>query len=166
MEKSNKLYIMVGIPGSGKSTWIANHKSSFSRPYKIVSRDEIRFSLVAEDEEYFSKEKEVFKKFVEAIKEGLDSDLDVYADATHINEASRTKLLRALGCSLKGIKVEAIVIKPPFDIIEQQNAQRTGREFVPLSAIRRMNGQFTMPSCEEGFNKVWIITNKGENNES
>lgn len=155
MEKFNKLYIMVGVPGSGKSTWILNHQAKFKRPYKVVSRDQIRFSLVGEDEEYFSKEKEVFEKFVEAIKEGLDSNLDVYADATHLNEASRSKLLRALGTSLKGIKVEAIVIRPSFDTIVKQNAQRSGREFVPLSALRRMNYQFTMPTEEEGFDRIW-----------
>lgn len=155
MAKFNKLYMMVGIPGSGKSTWILNHQAKFKRPYKVVSRDQIRFSLVGEDEEYFSKEKEVFEKFVEAIKEGLDSDLDVYADATHLNEASRSKLLRALGTSLKGVKVEAIVIRPSFDTIVKQNAQRSGREFVPLSVIRRMNYQFTMPTEEEGFDRIW-----------
>ena len=155
MAKFNKLYMMVGVPGSGKSTWILNHQAKFKRPYKVVSRDQIRFSLVGEDEEYFSKEKEVFEKFVEAIKEGLDSDLDVYADATHLNEASRSKLLRALGTSLKGVKVEAIVIRPPFNTIIEQNAQRSGREFVPLSVIRRMNYQFTMPTEEEGFDRIW-----------
>ena len=155
MAKFNKLYMMVGVPGSGKSTWILNHQAKFKRPYKVVSRDQIRFALVKEDEEYFSKEKEVFEKFVEAIKEGLDSDLDVYADATHLNEASRSKLLRALGTSLKGVKVEAIVIRPSFDTIVKQNAQRSGREFVPLSALRRMNYQFTMPTEEEGFDRIW-----------
>lgn len=155
MAKFNKLYMMVGVPGSGKSTWILNHQAKFKRPYKVVSRDQIRFSLVKEDEEYFSKEKEVFNKFVKEIKEGLDSDLDVYADATHINEASRSKLLRALGSSLKGVKVEAIVVKSSFDTIIKQNAQRTGREFVPLSALRRMNGSFTMPTEEEGFDRIW-----------
>ena len=155
MAKFNKLYMMVGVAGSGKSTWILNHQAKFKRPYKVVSRDQIRFSLVGEDEEYFSKEKEVFEKFVEAIKEGLDSDLDVYADATHLNEASRSKLLRALGTSLKGVKVEAIVIRPSFDTIVKQNAQRSGREFVPLSVIRRMNYQFTMPTEEEGFDRIW-----------
>lgn len=164
MEKSNRLYMMIGIPGSGKSYFLANN--NLVKPYKVVSRDQIRFSLIKEDEEYFSKEKEVFNKFIKEIKDGLDGGFNVYADATHINEASRTKLLRALGSSLKSIKVEAIVIKPSFDTIIKQNAQRTGREFVPLSVIRRMNYQFTMPTCEEGFNKVWIVTNKGENNES
>lgn len=164
MVKSNKLYVMVGVPGSGKSHFLANN--NLIKPYKIVSRDQIRFSLVKEGEEYFSKEKEVFNKFIKEIKDGLDNNFNVYADATHLNEASRSKLLRALGTSLKGVKVEAIVIRPSFDTVVKQNAQRSGREFVPLSAIRRMNEQFTMPSCEEGFNKIWMVTNKGENNES
>lgn len=158
MEKSNKLYMMVGIPGSGKSHFLANN--NFVKPYKIVSRDQIRFSLVKEDEPYFSKEEEVFNKFVEEIKSGLDNGYNVFADATHLNERSRSKLLRALGSSLKNIKVDAIVVRPPFNTVIEQNAKRTGREFVPLSAIRRMNSQFTMPTKEEGFDKVWIVSRR------
>ena len=160
MEKSNKLYIMVGIPGSGKSTWIANHKASFFKSYKIVSRDEIRFSLVTEDEEYFSKEQEVFSTFVNYIKEGLREGFDVYADATHLNQSSRSKLLRALGEDLKGIKVEAIVINVLVETAIRQNANRTGRSFVPASAIKRMASSFTIPSIEEGFDKIWIYDNE------
>ena len=64
MTKNKTLYVMVGIPGSGKSTFINTHCQS---DWKIVSRDQVRFSIVREDEEYFSKEKKVFKTFIEEI---------------------------------------------------------------------------------------------------
>ena len=51
-----KLYVMCGGPGSGKSTWIKKNLPTFKGYTKVVSRDEIRFSLVKEGEEYFSKE--------------------------------------------------------------------------------------------------------------
>ena len=35
MEKSNRLYMMVGIPGSGKSHFLANN--NLIKPYKIES---------------------------------------------------------------------------------------------------------------------------------
>ena len=47
-----KLFLMMGIPGSGKTTWTSKYLRKLD---KYVSRDEVRFSMVAENEEYFSK---------------------------------------------------------------------------------------------------------------
>ena len=45
------LYISCGIPGSGKSTFLKKH---FGPDELIVSRDDIRFQVLGEAEEYFS----------------------------------------------------------------------------------------------------------------
>lgn len=92
--KKTKLYLMCGIPGSGKSTYL---KTRFIQPPVVVSRDEIRFKMVREDEEYFSHEKEVYNEFINQITQELKFFQEVFVDATHLNEASRTKLLRSLG---------------------------------------------------------------------
>lgn len=160
MEKSKtQLIILVGIAGSGKSTWIKNHFTSFPGYTKVVSRDEIRFSLVKDDEEYFSHETEVYNKFIEEIKDGLKHCDTTIADATHINEASRAKLLRALGNSLKDVKVIAVVLKPSLQVALAQNAQREGRKLVPRGQVRRMWYQFTKPTLEEGFDEIWTYKN-------
>lgn len=160
MEKSKtQLIILVGIAGSGKSTWIKNHLASFSGYTKVVSRDDIRFSIVKENEEYFSHETEVYNKFIEEIKDGLEHCDTTIADATHINEASRTKLLKALGNSLKDVKVIAVVLKPPLQVALAQNAQREGRKLVPRGQVRRMWYQFTKPTLDEGFDEIWTYKN-------
>lgn len=160
MEKSKtQLIILVGIAGSGKSTWIQNHKNSFKGSVKIVSRDAIRFSLVKEDEEYFSKENEVYKQFISEIKDGLVNYDIVFADATHINELSRAKLLRALGDSIKDVKVIAVVIKPSLQVSLAQNAQRFGRKLVPANQIKKMYYLFQKPTLEEGFDEIWTYKN-------
>ena len=46
---------MVGAPGAGKSTFIKNNKDKLCGSVNIVSRDEIRFSLLKDGDEYFSK---------------------------------------------------------------------------------------------------------------
>ena len=151
-----KLFLMVGIPGSGKSTFIKDYTKKMYQSYAVISRDDIRFNMVSEDEPYFSKEKAVFKEFVDKIKESLSKNDITFADATHINENSRCKLFRALGENLKGIEVHALVFKVPVELAIERNSNREGRKLVPETAIRNMNSQFTIPSFEEGIDVVGI----------
>ena len=65
------LYVLIGLPGSGKSTFIAELYPKLACA-AYVSRDNIRFSLVKENEPYFSKEQEVKKLFIESINELLE----------------------------------------------------------------------------------------------
>lgn len=147
-----KLRLLMGAPGSGKSTWIKNHLCLTD---KYVSRDDIRFSMVSETEEYFSKEKEVFKEYVKRINEGLQN-YDVFADATHLNAASRNKLLRAITTKVDAIEI--IWIKTPLDMAIERNERRKGtRAYVPVEVIRRMYNQIEKPDFEEGFSKIYIV---------
>lgn len=150
-----RLHLMMGTPGSGKSTWITNHINSSKEVW--ISRDEVRFSMVAKDEEYFSKEKAVFREYIRKINEALDNGLDVFADATHLNKASRNKLLRAVSSKIAP-QVDIIWIKTPLDECFRRNDNRIGtRSFVPKSVIRRMFYQIEKPEFEEGFDTIYIV---------
>lgn len=157
MEKLKKqLIIMCGASGSGKSTWVEKHFMSFPGYTKVISRDQIRFSMLKDDEDYFAHENEVYNKFIKEIKDGLKNCDTTIADATHLNIASRTKLFRSLGTSLKNINVIAIVIKPSLQTCLTQNEMREGRSLVPRDQVRRMYYSFDMPSLDEGFDEIWI----------
>lgn len=158
--KKTKLYLMCGIPGSGKSTYL---KTRFIQPPVVVSRDEIRFKMVREDEEYFSHEKEVYNEFINQITQELKFFQEVFVDATHLNEASRTKLLRSLGGNLKDVEVNIIWMKVPLEVALKQNENRKGtRAYVPETVIRRMASQMTIPTKEEGFEHIYIVENGRE----
>ena len=88
--KKYQVYIRSGAPGSGKSTWRRNHGVSKYR----VSRDEIRFSVLKDGEDYFSHEKETFKMFIDAIKKKVTEYGIVFIDASHLEFYSRRKLFR------------------------------------------------------------------------
>ena len=158
--KKTKLYLMCGIPGSGKSTYL---KTRFIQPPVVVSRDEIRFKMVREDEEDFSHEKEVYNEFINQIIQELKFFQEVFVDATHLNEASRTKLLRSLGGNLKDVEVNIIWIKVPLEVALKQNENRKGtRAYVPETVIRRMASQITVPTKEEGFEHIYVVENGKE----
>ena len=151
-----KMYVMVGVPGSGKSTFIKNHIEGIKTSYAVISRDEIRFNLVPEDKPYFSEESAVFTRFVLGIKKSLRENDITIVDATHINEGSRGKLFRALGSFLKDVQVSAVVLKVPIELAIERNNLREGRALVPKTAIKNMYSQFSMPSFKEGFDRIII----------
>lgn len=146
--KLHNLFLMCGAPGSGKSTWIHTQTED---PY-IISRDAIRFMMIDENDDYFAKEKEVFETFIRYIQESINSDdtpEDIYVDATHISKASRDKVLNALDLShVKNVTV--IVVRPSLTETLRRNDQRTGRNRVPRSVVRRMWFQFERPEDDEG----------------
>ena len=157
--KKSRLYLMCGIAGSGKSTWIANHKKCFQGSVKVISRDAIRFSLLKEGDEYFSKEKECWKEFVAQAKASLAENDNTILDATHLNDRSRGRILNQLGESLKDVSINAIVLDTGADTAIAQNANRTGRAFVPPIAIREMQADFKVPTLDEGFDAIYVYRN-------
>lgn len=150
----SKLFLMCGIPGSGKTTWLKNNVND--KFGTVFSRDAIRFSLLKDGNEYFSKEKEVYDILIENINNSLQYDLDVFVDATHLNPVSRTKLLRRLDLS-NTIEVNAIVMDTPLSVCLKRNAQREGRARVPEDVIKDMALNYSVPTEEEGFNNIYFV---------
>lgn len=144
---SKTLWMMVGIAGSGK-TYFAKHNLMNGPGWWYVSRDEIRFSLVKEDEDYFSKETEVFNTFINKIKQGINAEgiYNIVADATHFTKGSRAKLIKAL--KTDDLQIIPVVIKADLINVLKQNAQRVGRACVNESVIKRMAGQFEDPASD------------------
>lgn len=157
-KKNGVLYVLCGVPGVGKTTWAKANVPSGS---VYISRDEVRFSILKPTDKYFSKEKEVYNEFIERIKEALSAGFDVYADATHLNRASRSKLLNAVGREVPS-KVYALVFEAPLEICLKRNSGRTGRAYVPEEQIESMYHSFTRPVKSEGFTEVWIRDNSKE----
>ena len=179
-----RLLLMCGVPGSGKSTLAKKIVAGATAPVTYVSRDEIRFALLENTPEYvqafsgreeatteqkqaiiqhnyFSKEKQVFAEFVKRIKEGLETTELTIADASHINEASRSKLLRALGTSLKDVEVDILVAQPPLEVSIAQNENRRNTiAYVPPGIIQGMRNAMTIPTEEEGFDHIFIFERK------
>lgn len=148
------LLLMSGIPGSGKSYWAQHH---IDNKTKYISRDEIRFSMLTDEDEYFAKEKEVFKEFCRQIDKAFETYNTVIADATHLNFASRNKTLRNIKTKLDEINV--IFINTPLEVAIERNSKRTGRKLVPEQTIRNMYNSIVLPDELEGINKTYIVDN-------
>lgn len=144
------LYILCGPSGSGKSTWAIHFMNSDpEEKTRYVSRDEIRYSMIAEDDNYFAREREVFRKFANTIRQTLVDGFDVIADATHLNEFSRRKLTQAIDMYFKNYNIVYIVFKVDINECLKRNEGREGRAKVPETVIRNMCRDFRPPVPNE-----------------
>lgn len=140
----------------GKSTWI---KKQLKDNDYYISRDEIRFDIISENEDYFSHEVEVFDRFINEINHALEiPEMRVFADASHLNPASRAKVINRL--SINPEEINVIWLRTPLMTCYERNNNRTGRAFVPKHVIKSMHDSIQEPSAKEGISKVYIIDSK------
>lgn len=157
----NSLYVMVGLPASGKTHIALERIFEPDGGTVYVSRDEIRFEIIGEEDSYFAKESQVYQTFVDRIQAALDSGKSVIADATHLNKASRGKLLRNLRLSTK-TRVVAVHVDASLPNCLARNDKRVGRAKVPKDVIISMYRSFSKPKLEEGFDEIIVEDNRFE----
>lgn len=135
--RQKRVWLLAGVPGSGKSTWV--RKMVAERGGIHCSRDEIRFSLLKDGEDYFAHEDDVVRLWTEKVHQAiLSPDVDdVYIDATHLTEKSRAKVINSLPAS--DYTITTVFFDIPLDICLERNASRTGRAHVPEETIRNMH---------------------------
>ena len=138
---------------------MAGSLAAKSLAVEYISRDELRFSMISDESEYFSKEKEVFSKFVEKINNSLNKNDCTIIDATHISKASRAKVLRRVE-NPANVDLLVLYLTTPIDVCMRQNDLRIGRERVPHEVIEKMAEQFEDPNKKEfigfGFDEVEV----------
>ena len=125
-----------------------------TNPGAWCSRDNIRFSMVGEDEDYFARENEVFEAWIVEIQKAIEDKnvKNIYIDATHLNEKSRDKVLNRL--NLENATLCAVNFTVPLEECIRRNDLREGRARVPRSVIRRMHFSFVPAKQGEKYKEV------------
>lgn len=162
MENTEKrrqtVFVMCAPPGSGKSTWAIKQM----RPMDdvMISRDNIRFMLLKDNDDYFACEDTVRNMFFQAIKNNTSNDdfENIYIDATHLTRKTRAQVRSWIRRQPYQI---AVSFEVPLEVALERNAQRTGRARVPETVIRNMYQRFDKPSLKEGFDEIWHIDAEG-----
>ena len=142
-----KFIMVVGLPGSGKSTYIEKYYSE----YVVHSSDAIREELSG-DVNNQDINKQVFDTLHKRVKADLAAGRNVVYDATNTNWKRRKAFLQELGC-YKCYK-ECIILATPFELCVQRNSLRD--RVVPYYVIERMYKNFDIPWYNEGWNSIVI----------
>ena len=145
-----RMIMMVGLPGSGKSTCAEYYASVHN--YAIFSSDAIRKELYGDESEQQDPQK-VFRILHRRIKEALLEGKNCIYDATNLTSKLRRHFLQEIS-NINCIKV-AQVIWSDYEMCLARNKKRERK--VPESAMERMLRRFEMPAKWEGFNFIKVI---------
>ena len=139
--------MVVGLPGSGKSTYIEKYYSN----YHVHSSDAIREELSG-DVNNQDINKQVFNTLHKRVKEDLVAGYSVVYDATNISWKRRKAFLQ----ELKNINChkECVLMATPFELCVQRNNERY--RVVPYFVIERMYKNFDIPWYNEGWDSIVI----------
>lgn len=145
-----KLYVMVGIPSSGKTTWARKNL----KHCVYVATDDIRVELFG-NAAFTTHHWKVFDIAYQRVVDALRAGKDVVYDATNIRPKERLMILRHV--ARQGIKCEAIAVVrdvTPEKAIEMQKGRPRK---VPDPVIRQFHGMFVPPSPREGFTSIQYV---------
>jgi protein phosphatase len=142
-----KLFIMVGISGSGKSTIAESLFKTLQTEGKtciLIQTDEIRKKICGNAEDQ-SKNYQVFQTAHREIEMGLSSGFDVIFDATNLTPKDRSVPIQ-LGRKY-GADIVAIVVNTPLAVSLERNKNRVRK--VPLEVILKQQAKFIPPAQHE-----------------
>jgi predicted kinase len=135
---------MVGLQGSGKSTWVARHLAA---THAVVSKDHWPNA----------RRREARQRRV--VAELLDAGSRVVVDNTNPSPVDRAPLIAAARTA--GVPVRAVWVDTPVEVCLERNEAREGRARVPLRGLLGTRSRLVPPTCDEGFDRVDVVRPSG-----
>jgi len=151
-----KCYQLIGVPGSGKSTWVKNQ--IWALGLTVVSTDPFVEEYAREQGKTYSQ---VFLDYMPiAVRLMVNqaeicraNGVDVIWDQTSTTIASRIRKFNTLP------KYEHIAIvfrTPDLDVLKERLASRPGKD-VPWEIVQSMIDNWEEPTLAEGFQEIWHV---------
>ena len=151
-----KCYQLIGVPASGKSTWVK--LQDWAKDCVVVSTDEFVEDYAKEVGSTYS---EVFddymptavKLMADKVVRAREQGKDIIWDQTSTTEGARRKKFNML----PDYEHIAVVFKTPeMDELKRRLESRPGKN-IPSHVMVQMIRGFVMPTLDEGFTEIRVV---------
>jgi len=148
------LFVLVGVSGSGKSTWITNQL--WAGRCAIVSTDEHVEAYARSVGKTYT---EVFKEFMpqavkmmaQQVERAVALGVDIIWDQTSTTVASRAKKF----AMTPGYRKIAVVFPTPDRAELQRRLSGRPGKVIPEDVVEQMIDGYVKPTLDEGFDEIW-----------
>lgn len=152
------LIMLVGLPGTGKSTWIEEQGFKEDQDTVILSTD--RFIEVTAEVMKVTYT-EAFPKLIKLAEQDLADELEyaiednmnIVWDQTNLSVASRKKKLLKIPAHYRKV---AKVFLPTDEHEAWLNSPERAGKVIPKNVLDSMRATFQMPTVDEGFDEVIV----------
>ena len=153
-----KCYQLIGVPGSGKSTWIKNQ--DWAENCIVVSTDEFVEDYAKEVGSTYS---EVFddymptavKLMADKVVRAREQGKDIIWDQTSTTEGARRKKFNMLP-DYEHIAV-VFATPEPAELVMRLDSRYDSGKIIPDQVVQDMINNWEEPTLEEGFNEIWRV---------
>jgi predicted kinase len=133
--------MLVGIPGSGKTTWAKKYVFQCDASFTIVSSDEVRTQLTGDLNDQ-SRNEEVWEIVFEHVRSALHNKRNVILDATNTLTDKRRRFFSKLPACNRYAKLFQVNKSIAKNRISKDLEEGVVRAQVPDAVIDKMQAQF------------------------
>lgn len=153
-----KAYILVGVPGSGKSTWISKAPVDWSNTVVASTDNYVEREAKRQGKTYSEVFNEVMpdavKHMANTVIDAVGNKQDIIWDQTSTTKHTRVKKLRMLPVNYETIAV--VFSTPDKKELSRRLGSRPGKT-IPDEVINNMISKWEEPSEDEGFDKIIFV---------
>lgn len=151
------IHMLIGIPGSGKSTYCKNVLIKKYDKAVYISSDEVRNNNPS------LKEEQIWPEIYRLCAQAINDNLDVIYDATNITPNVRERFKRKLSeLNVKEYDMIAYYFltnaKACYERVKIRNTLPNER-YLPTEVVLSYSEKIIAPDIKEGFKKIITIDN-------
>ncbi len=151
-----KLFMMIGVPGAGKSTWLS--KQDLSNAVILSTDNYVEHFAQLNNTTYTDIFKKVIGEATRLMKEDLRKAIldqkDLFWDQTNLTAKTRESKLAQIPRNYERV---AVFFPTPDDHeLRKRLASRPGKT-IPANVVLGMKSQLEMPTLTEEFDEIVIV---------